>query len=93
MLLECLRDREQDVTRFCADTRIWPTNNISEHDLRPHKTQQKISGRLTCEDATRDRLTIRSYISTARKHGVNVMTALQQAILGDPWIPPALVNM
>ena len=25
-----------------TDTRIWPTNNISERGLRPTKTQQKI---------------------------------------------------
>jgi len=92
MLLGCLRDRERDVTRFCSDTRIWPTNNISERDLRHHKTQQKISGRFTCEDATHDQLTICGYISTAREHGINVMTTLQQAILGDPSIPPRLVN-
>ena len=30
-------------------------------------TQQRISGRLTSEDATQDRLDIRSYIETARK--------------------------
>jgi transposase len=93
LLLECLRDREVDVLRFCRDTRVPPTNNLSERDLRPHKTQQKISGRLTSDTAARDRLTIGSYISTARKHGVNIMTALRQAILGDPWIPPVLVNM
>ena len=56
------------MTRFCYDTRIWPTNNISERGLRPVKTQQKISGRLTSEHVTQDRLDIRSYIDTARKH-------------------------
>jgi hypothetical protein len=86
-LLEFCRDRADDVLRFCDDTRIWPTNNISERDLRPTKTQQKISGRLTSEDVTQDRLDIRSYIDTARKHGINVMTALRQAITGDPWRP------
>jgi transposase len=89
-LLEFCRDREDDVLRFCGDTRIWPTNNISERDLRPTKTQQKISGRLTSEDATQDRLDIRSYIDTARKQGINVMTALRQAITGNPWQPPSL---
>jgi transposase len=89
-LLEFCRDREDDVLRFCGDTRIWPTNNISERDLRPTKTQQKISGRLTSEEVTQDRLDIRSYIDTARKHGVNVMTALRQAITGTPWRPPLL---
>lgn len=86
-LLEFCRDREDDVLRFCGDTRIWPTNNISERDLRPTKTQQKISGRLTSEDVTQDRLNIRSYIDTARKQGINVMTALRQAITGNPWRP------
>ena len=52
-LLEFCRDREDDVLRFCADTRVWPTNNISERDLRPTKTQQKISGRLTSEPASK----------------------------------------
>jgi transposase len=89
LLLECFRDREQDVLRFIADTRIWPTNNTSERDLRPEKTQQKISGRLQSEDITRDRLTIRSYTSTAAKHGINIMTALHDAITGNPWMPSA----
>jgi transposase len=87
-LLEFCRDRQADVTRFCYDTAIWPTNNISERDLRPAKTQQKISGRLTSEDTTQDRLDIRSYIDTARKHGVSVMTALRDAMSGSPWQPP-----
>ncbi len=77
------------MTRFCYDTRIWPTNNISERGLRPTKTQQKISGRLTSEEATQDRLDIRSYIDTARKHGHNVMTVLRSVMTGAPWHPPA----
>jgi transposase len=89
LLLECLRDRETDVLRFTGDTRIPATNNASERDQRPHKTQQKISGRLTSEDVTRHRMTLRSYISTAIKHHVNIMAALRQAITGNPWTPPA----
>ena len=68
----------------CHDTRVWPTNNISARDLRPAKTQQKISGRLTCEKVTQDRLDIRSYLDTARKQGVNVMTTLRDPICGTP---------
>ena len=87
-LLEFCRDRQDDVTRFCHDTRIWPTNNISERGLRPAKTQQKISGRLTSEQVTQDRLDIRSYIDTARKHGQDVMAVLHSAMTGRPWSPP-----
>jgi transposase len=64
------------------------SNNLSERDLRPTKTQQKISGRLTSEDATQDRLDIRSYLDTVRKHGGNGLTALHAALTGNPWHPP-----
>jgi transposase len=92
-LLEFCRDREPDVLRFCHDTAIWPTNNISERGVRPLKTQQKISGRLTSEDTTQDRLDIRSYIDTARKHGKDALTALRSVMTGTPWRPPAPATM
>jgi len=75
------------VLRFCHDTRVWPTNNISERGVRPIKTQQKISGRLTSDDVTQDRLDIRGYIDTARKHGQDVLTVLRSAMTGAPWQP------
>ena len=87
-LLEFCRDHETDVLRFASDTRIWPTNNLSERDLRPTKTQQKISGRLTSEDVTQDRLDIRGYLDTVRKHGHNALSALHDALTGNPWYPP-----
>ena len=88
-LLEFCKNRQADVLRFTTDTRIWPTNNISERGVRPLKTQQKISGRLTSDDVTQDRLDIRSYIDTARKHGKNAMDILLDLMLGTPWRPPA----
>jgi transposase len=88
MLLECLRHREGDVLRFLTDTAIPPTSNQAERDLRPAKTQQKISGRLRSEKTTRDRYAIRGYSSTAVKHGIAVFTAIRDALAGNPWIPP-----
>jgi hypothetical protein len=88
-LLEFLRDHEASVLRFTLDLDVWPTNNQSERDLRPHKTQQKVSGRLTSEDVTADRLTLRSYVASAVKNGQNALTAIHGALLGNPWIPPA----
>ncbi|HEX5301226.1 MAG TPA: IS66 family transposase [Streptosporangiaceae bacterium] len=88
-LLEFCKDRQGDVLRFTTNTGIWPTNNISERGVRPLKTQQKISGRLASDDVTQDRLDIRSYIDTARKHGKNAMDVLHDLMLGRPWRPPA----
>jgi transposase len=87
-LLEVLRDREDDVLRFLTDTAVPPTSNQAERDLRPSKTQEKISGRLRSEDTTRDRYAIRGYLSTAVKHGHDALTVMRDALAGDPWIPP-----
>ena len=89
VLLEVLRDRTGDILRFAHDLRIPPTNNQAERDLRPAKTQQKISGRLRSETATEQRYAIRGYLSTALKHGRDIMTVLRDALLGNLWIPPA----
>ena len=74
--------------RFLTDTAIPPTNNQAERDLRPAKTQQKISGRLRSETTTRDRYAIRGYASTAPKHGPDAFTAIRDALAGNPWMPP-----
>ncbi len=88
LLLECLKDREADVLRFLTDTAIPATSNQAERDVRPAKTQQKISGRLRSGKTTRDRYAIRGYASTAKKHGHQVFTAIYDALAGDAWIPP-----
>lgn len=95
LLLECLsvktgeiHGREADVLRFLTDTAIPPTSNQAERDVRPAKTQQKISGRLRSEPVTRDRYAIRGYASTAKKHGHQVFTAIYDALAGNAWIPP-----
>jgi transposase len=87
-LLECLRNRQADVLRFVSDLKIPPTSNQAERDARPAKTQQKISGRLRSEQASRHRYAIRGYISTAAKHDADVLAALRDAITGQPWMPP-----
>jgi transposase len=88
LLLEVLRDHQPDVLRFAHDLRVPPTSNQAERDLRPAKVQQNISGRLTSEQRTQDRYRIRGYLSTAAKHGRNMMDAVREAILGRPWMPP-----
>jgi hypothetical protein len=32
-------------------------------------------------------LTVRSYVATARKHGVNPLVALRRLFEGNPWLP------
>ncbi|MGH3514999.1 MAG: IS66 family transposase [Pseudonocardiaceae bacterium] len=86
-LLEVLRDRPDDVLRFAHDLNVPPTSNQAERDLRPSKCQQNVSGRLTSHQRTQDRYTIRGYVSTAAKHGHNMLTVLRNAVIGRPWMP------
>ena len=73
--------------RFTSDLAVPPTSNQAERDLRPAKCQQNMSGRLTSEARTRDRYTIRGYLSTAVKHGHNALAVLGDAMIGRPWKP------
>lgn len=88
-LLERLRDRETEILRFAHDLTVPFTNNGSERDLRPVKTQIKISGCHRATTGAQAWLRVRGYISTVRKHGDDVLTALHDAITGNPWQPPA----
>ena len=87
-LLVRLRDRDAQVLRFARDLAVPFTNNQAERDLRPAKTQLKISGCHRSETGARAWTRVRGYISTVRKHGDDVLTALRDAISGNPWTPP-----
>jgi transposase/uncharacterized coiled-coil protein SlyX len=87
-LLERLRDRQAEILRFATDPTVPFTNNGSERDLRPVKTQIKISGCHRSTTGAQAWLRIRGYISTVRKHRLDVYTALHDAVTGNPWRPP-----
>jgi transposase len=62
---------------------------LAAHAIPVHRAaEQKISGRLLSEQATRHRYAIRGNISTAAKHSVSVFTALRDALTGNAWMPP-----
>ncbi len=86
-LLERLHKYRDDVLRFALDLTVPFTNNQAERDIRMTKTQLKLAGWRTTTGAT-TWLTVRSYISTTRKNGINILTALRNAITGNPWLPP-----
>jgi transposase len=86
-LLERLRDREVDVLRFAHDLTVPFSNNQAERDLRPTKTQMKISGTFRSEASAAAWARIRGYVSTARKHGLNAFEAIYAAVTGNPWTP------
>jgi transposase len=73
-----LIERKQDTLRFLHDAAVPFTNNQGERDGRMMKVKMKISGGFRCRDGAADFATIRSFISTAKKQGWNVIHALVQ---------------
>lgn len=63
------------------------TNNQAEQDIRMIKVRQKISGGFRTLKGARVFARIRSYLSTCRKQGRNLWTAIQKMMLGQPFIP------
>ena len=75
-LLIRLRDYEADVLRFITNFDVPFTNNEAEQALRMMKVRMKISGCFRTPDGAQVFAKIRSVISTARKHGLNIAHAL-----------------
>ena len=82
-----LLDRQDDYLRFTHDWRVPPDNNGSERDIRMIKLRQKVSGCLRTLTGARQFCAIRSYLSTAAKHGRTFFDTLVMLAEGRPWIP------
>lgn len=82
-----LLGRQDDYLRFTTDWQIPPDNNGSERDIRMIKLRQKVSGCLRTLTGAKQFCAIRSYLSTAAKHGRNFFDALVMLAEGRPWLP------
>jgi transposase len=82
-----LLDRQDDYLRFTTDWRVPADNNGSERDIRMIKLRQKVSGCLRTLTGARQFCAIRSYLSTAAKHGKHFFDVLVMLTEGRPWMP------
>jgi hypothetical protein len=81
-----LIDRQHDYLRF-IHWRVPPDNNGSERDIRMIKPRQKVSGCLRTLTKAQQFCAIRSYLSTAAKHGYHFFHTLVMLAEGRPWLP------
>ena len=86
-LVERLDNYRKNALGFMYDFSVPFDNNLGERDVRMMKVQQKISGCFRSEDGAKVFSRIRSYISTARKNGINAIDALKKALAGAPFMP------
>ncbi|HEV8275577.1 MAG TPA: IS66 family transposase [Streptosporangiaceae bacterium] len=84
-----LLERQDDYLRFTWRFAVAPDNNGCERDIRMTKLRQKVSGCLRTLAGARHFCAIRSYLSTAAKHGLSFFDALVMLTEGRPWMPTA----
>ena len=79
-LFKRLIDFKVETLRFMSDFSIPFDNNGSERDARMAKLKQKISGCFRSEDGGAVFTRIRSYLSSAKKQGLNIYRSLLKAV-------------
>ena len=84
-----LRDFMPEALGFVYDFDRPFDNNLAERDVRMVKVKQKVSGCFRSEAGAAVFCRIRGYVSTAKKQGRDVMTALSEALAGRAFDPSA----
>lgn len=84
-LLDRFTNHNDWVLKFFYDPRAPFTNNQAEQDIRMLKVKQKISGCFRSWEGAYIFARIRSYISTARKQGWNILDALLHSVQNNPF--------
>lgn len=87
-LVERFAKHRDMILRYTVDLAVPFTNNQAERDLRPVKVQQKASATWRTLQGLTDFATLRSYLSTAAKHGQDALDVLTQLFTAGPWLPP-----
>ena len=88
-LVERFDKQQEAILRFVHDFKVPFDNNLAERDIRMMKVQQKISGSFRSWEGAEQFCSLRTYISTIRKQGLNVWEALG-SLFDDAVLMPQL---
>ena len=83
-LLNRLSKHKMAVVAFALHPEVPFTNNLAERDLRPIKTKQKVAGCFRTRKGAHNHARIYGFVSSARKHHLNIFKELRSIFEGDP---------
>ena len=63
------------------------TNNSCEQSVKDPKRHQAVSGYWHTQATLGRYCRIRSYLTSARNHGMRAIDAIHAALTGKPWLP------
>lgn len=84
-----LADKADQVWTFTRNLAVPWTNNSSEQALKGPKRHQAVSGYWHTLTTLAHYCRARSYLVSARNHGVRPINAIHAALTGNPWLPTA----
>jgi transposase len=86
-LAKRLHDKAEQVWTFTRNLAAPWTNNASEQALKSPKRHQAVSGYWHTLTTLAQYCRGRSYLVSARNHGVRPIDAIHAALTGNPWLP------
>jgi hypothetical protein len=87
VLARRLQTKADQVWLFTEDPQVPWTNNASEQAIRGPKRHQNSSGYCQTTNTLSRYCRIRSYLVSARNHGIRAIDAIHAALAGQPWLP------
>jgi len=86
-LVNRLGAKRDEILLFMTDFRVPFDNNQAERDLRMLKVKQKVSGCFRTEKGADGFCRMRSYVSTMKKQGYEIMEAIKSVYAGKVLMP------
>lgn len=86
-LAKRLQTKADQVWLFTTVFTVPWTNNASEQAIKSPKLHQKVSGYWHTMSTLDAFCRIRSYLASARGHGIRAIDAIHAALARNPWLP------